>query len=129
MRGLAGLLVVAALLLGVYYFHLKKTATAEGGTAATQEISLTGVHGDLLQIAEAERVYVSMNEKCVSLDELISAHGISMDRTERDGYSYSIECSGIAFTVTARHPPAPPGSPIRYPNLAMDATMQVRQIN
>jgi hypothetical protein len=129
MRGLVSLLVVAALLLGVYYFYLKKMPTTEGGTAATQEISLTGVHGDLLQIAEAERVYVSMNEKCVSLDELISAHGISMDRTERDGYSYSVECSGSDFTVKAHHAPALAGSAIRYPNLAMDATMQVREIN
>jgi hypothetical protein len=129
MRGLAGLLVVAALLLGVYYFYLKKIPSTGGGTAATQEISLTGVRGDLLQIAEAERVYVSMNEKCISLDELISAHGISMERTERDGYRYSVECSGTDFTVTARHAPAPASSPIRYPNLAMDATMQIREIN
>jgi hypothetical protein len=129
MRALASLLVVVALLLGVYYFYLKKMPAPDGGTAVTQEISLTGVHGDLLQIAEAERVYISMNEKCVSLDQLISAHGISMDRTERDGYSYAVECSGSDFTVTARHAPAPAGSSIRYPNLAMDATMQVREIN
>ena len=129
MRALASLLVVAALLLGVYYFYLKKMPAPGEGTAPTQEISLTGVHGDLLQIAEAERVYITMNEKCVSLGELISAHGISMDRTERDGYSYAVECSGSDFTVTAHHAPAPAGSPIRYPNLAMDATMQVHEIN
>jgi hypothetical protein len=129
MRALASLLAVTALLFGVYYFYLKKMPGTEEGTSATQAISLTGVHGDLLQIAEAERVYVSMNERCASLDELISSHGLTMDRTERDGYSYAVECSGQNFTVTARHAPAPAGSPIRYPNLAMDSDMQVHELN
>jgi hypothetical protein len=31
--------------------------------------------------------------------------------------------------VTARHAPAPAGSPIRYPNLAMDSDMQVHELN
>ena len=129
MRALASLLVVAALLFGVYYFYLKKMPMTEGGTAATQQISLTGVSSDLLQIAEAERVYVSMNGHCVSLEQLISSHGISMDRTARDGYSYSVECSGGDFTVTAHHAQAPAGSPIRYPNLAIDAAMHLRETN
>src|SRR2546430_12331268 len=42
----------------------------------------------------------------------------SMTRAERDGYSYTLECLGGEFTATARHLPAPAGSPIRYPNLA-----------
>jgi hypothetical protein len=129
MRALASLLAVTALLFGVYYFYLKKMPASEEGTTATQAISLTGVHGDLLQIAEAERVYVSMNEHCVSLDELISSHGLSMEHAERDGYSYAVECSGQDFTVTARHAPAPAGSPIRYPNLAMDSDMQVHELH
>lgn len=129
MRGLAGLLVGAALLLGVYYFYLKKLATTDEGTAATQAISLTGVRSDLLQIAQAERGYVATNGHCASLDELISSNSLTMSRSERDGYSYSLECSGGDFTATARHAPAPAGSPIRYPNFAIDATMQVREIN
>jgi hypothetical protein len=53
---------------------------------------------------------------------------MSLSRTERDGYSYSVDCSGNEFTVTARHAPAPAGSPIRYPNYAMDQNMQVHEI-
>jgi len=53
-----------------------------------------------------------------------------MTRTERDGYSYTLECSGGDFTAaapaSAPHRQAPP---IRYPNLAIDATMQVHEIN
>jgi hypothetical protein len=60
---------------------------------------------------------------------LISSNSLSMSQTERDGYSYSIACSNAEFTVTARHAPAPAGSPIRYPNLAIDQNMQVQQVN
>ena len=129
MRGLAGVLVGAALLLGVYYFYLKKMPTTDEGTAPTQAISLTGVRSDLLQIAQAERTYIATNGHCASLDELISSNSLSVPRTGRDGYLYSVECSGGEFTASARHLPAPAGSPIRYPNLAIDANMQVGEIN
>ncbi len=129
MRSLVGVLVGSALLFVVYHFYLKKMPTTDEGTAPTQAISLTGVRTDLLQIADAEHGYIATNGHCVSLDELISSNSISMTRTERDGYSYAIECSGGDFTATARHLPAPAGSPIRYPNLAIDSGMQVREIN
>ncbi len=129
MRSFVGLLVGAALLLVVYHFSLKRLPTTDEGTAATQAISLTGVRTDLLQIAQAERGYIAMNGHCVSLDELMSSHSLSMTRAERDGYSYTVECSGGDFTASARHLPAPAGSPIRYPNLAIDVTMQVHEID
>jgi len=52
-----------------------------------------------------------------------------MTRSERDGYSYSVECFGGEFTAAAHHSPAPASSPIRYPNFALDATMQVHEID
>ncbi len=128
MRSFVGLLVGAALLLVVYHFSLKRLPTTDEGTAATQAISLTGVRTDLLQIAQAERGYIAMNGHCASLDELVSSHSLSMTRIERDGYSYTVECSGGDFTASARHLPAPAGSPIRYPNLAIDSSMQVHEI-
>jgi hypothetical protein len=129
MRALAGLLVAAALLFGIYHFYLKKMPVTDEGTAPTQAISLTGVRADLLQIAQAERLYIATNGHCTSLTELISSNSLSMSRTERDGYVYSVACSGADFTVTARHVPAPTGSPIRYPNLAIDANMQVQEVH
>jgi len=126
--GLLGLLVGVALLFLVYHFYMKSMPATDSGTAPTQAISLTGVRTDLLQIADAEHGYIATNGHCASLDELISSNSISMTRTERDGYSYAIECSGGDFTATARHLPAPAGSPIRYPNLAIDSGMQVREI-
>ena len=121
--------MAAVLLFGIYHFYLKKMPVTDEGTAPTQAISLTGVRADLLQIAQAERVYIATNGNCTSLPELISSNSLAMSRTERDGYLYSVECSGADFAVTARHAPAPAGSPIRYPNLAIDANMQVRELN
>ncbi len=129
MRSLVGLLVGAALLFVVYHFYLKSMPATDNGTAPTQAISLTGVRSDLLQIAQAERGYIATNGHCASLNELISSNSISMTRTERDGYSYTVECSGGEFTASARHLPAPAGSPIRYPNLALDSSMQVHEID
>ncbi|HEV1994912.1 MAG TPA: hypothetical protein VGR03_11315 [Candidatus Acidoferrum sp.] len=129
MRSLVGVLVGAALLFVVYHFYLKSMPATDNGTAPTQAISLTGVRSDLLQIAQAERGYIATNGHCTALDELISSNSLSMARTERDGYSYTVECSGGDFTAAARHLPAPAGSPIRYPNFAIDSSMQVREID
>jgi len=103
--------------------------STDEGTAATQAISLTGVRSDLLQIAQAERAYIAANGQCASLGELISSNSLSMTRTERDGYSYTVECSGAGFTAAARHLPAPAGSPIRYPNLTIDSSMELHEID
>jgi hypothetical protein len=129
MRGLAGLLVACALLFGVYKIYLKEMPTTDKGTAPTQAISLVGVRAELLQVAEAERAYVALNGKCGSLDDLRSASSFPLSRPGRDGYSYSIDCSGEAFSITARHDPAPADSSIRYPTLAIDQTMEVHEVN
>jgi len=128
MRPLVGLLIGAALLFVVYHFYLQKMPTTDSGTAPTQAISLTGVRSDLLQIAQAERGYIASNGHCTPLDELVSSNNLSMTRTGRDGYLYTVECSGGEFTASARHLPAPAGSPIRYPNLAIDSTMDLHEI-
>src|SRR5271155_1614323 len=128
MRALAALLVSVALLFGIYQLYLKRMPVSEEGTAPTQAISLTGVRSDLLQIAQAERAYVATNGNCVTLDELISSNSLAMSRTERDGYTYAISCSGPSFSVAAHHAPAAAGSPIRYPNFAIDQNMQLGEV-
>ena len=128
MRFLKGFLVGAALLFAVYLFYLKQMPTTDSGTAPTQAISLTGVRMDLLQIADGEHGYIATNGHCASLDELISSNNISMTRAERDGYTYEVQCSANGFTATARHLPAPAGSPIRYPNFAIDSSLDLHEI-
>jgi hypothetical protein len=129
MRALASILVVAAILFGVYEYYLRKMPVTDEGTASTQAISLTGVRTDLMQIAQAERGYIALNSHCGAFDELISSNTLTITKPERDGYSYSIECSGTDFTVFARHVAAPPGSSIRYPNLSIDQNLRVSEVN
>ncbi|HWZ99656.1 MAG TPA: hypothetical protein VN025_18000 [Candidatus Dormibacteraeota bacterium] len=130
MGKLVGLLVFVAVAFGIFYFTTKKMPTTDSGTAPTQAISLTGVRRDLLSIAQAERSNIALNTHCVSVEELISAGSLTLSKPERDGYTYSVECNGDSaeFKVVARHAPAPEGSPIRYPTLGTDQTMQVGEV-
>ncbi|HXH66659.1 MAG TPA: hypothetical protein VNI81_05620 [Candidatus Limnocylindrales bacterium] len=129
MRSLVYLLVVVAVGFFIYQYSLKKLPTSYVGTAATQEITLTGVRADLLQIARAERSYIVLNSKCSGVDELIATDSLKMVEPERGGYKYEVNClEGAEFRVVARHTPAPEGSPIRYPALAIDSSMQLSEI-
>ena len=127
MKLLASIVVAAAVVYLVFHYYFQKMPTTDEGTAPTQAIPLTGVRMDLLEIAKAERSYIALNSRCASLDELVSSGVLSVPHTGRDGYTYSVECSGRDFKVSARHQPAPAGSPIRYPNLDIDANMQVSE--
>jgi len=128
MKGLAAVLVAAAVVYAIFHYYFEKMPTTDRGTAPTEAISLTGVRMDLLQIAQAERSYIALNSRCASLDELVRSSALSLPRTGRDGYAYSVDCSGADFKVSARHEPAPAGSGVRYPNLAVDTSMQVSEI-
>ncbi len=131
MRALAGLVLFAAIALGVYYFYLKHLPSGKNGTPATQSISLTGVQADLLSIAQGERIYIAQNTSCGSLDELVSSGTLSFARPGRDGYTYSLDCAGGgSFSVTARHAPSSEGSSqLHYPTMVIDQTMQVRRLD
>ena len=129
MRALALLLVFAGIIFGIYQYSLKKMPTTDPGTAPTQAISLTGVRADLLQIAQSERSFQALNDHCATIDELISSNSITMRQPGRDGYTYTVDCGSSGnFSATARHAPAPANSPIRYPTLSIDQSMQVTEI-
>jgi len=129
MRALASILVAVCVAYVIYQYSLKRLPVSDTGTAPTQAISLVGVRADLLQIAQAERVNIAQNGQCASMPDMLSSGAMSMMRTERDGYTYEIKCSGSAdFQVVAHHDPAPQSSSIRYPTLAIDASMDVHEI-
>lgn len=129
MRALAVILIAVAVAYGAFHFYFQKMPATDEGTSPTQAITLTGVRADLLQIATAERAFIALNSRCAPLDALASSSDLPVPRSGRDGYAYSVECSGEQFTVSARHPAAPAGSSIRYPNLTVDDNMQVNEIN
>jgi hypothetical protein len=129
MRALAALLVFVGIAFGIYEYSLKKMPTTDPGTAPTQAISLTGVRGDLLQIAQAERSFQALGDHCATIDELISSNSLTMRQPERDGYTYTVQCGSAGnFSATARHPAASTNSAIRYPTLSIDQSMQVTEI-
>jgi hypothetical protein len=125
MRILGIVSIVGTLGFGLYYFYLQSHSLPASGRPK-ETITLTGVKSDLLQIGQSERSYVAQNGKCVALDELISSNSLSMTKTEREGYSYAIDCSGTDFTVTARHPEPPEGG-ARYPTLTLNSRMEISE--
>jgi hypothetical protein len=129
MKGLIGLMVTAAVGLGIYLYSLKQAAPAPG-MVATQAISTTGVQQDLVGIAQAERMYFTQNGAYTDLDTLVSTGTMNIARTGRDGYTYTAEASGNSFTVTARHTAPPPEmpkgvEPPRWPTYTVDQTMEI----
>jgi hypothetical protein len=133
MKGLIGLLVTAALGLGIYMYTLKQAAPG-AGMVATQNISVVGVKNDLIAIAQAERMYYTQNGSYADLPTLSSTGTMNITRTSRDGYTYSAAPSGNTFTVTATYtaPPMenPAGvTPPHFPTFTIDQTMEVHQID
>ena len=125
MRILGILSIAATLGFGLFYMYLQNRSLPVPGRPKEQ-ITLTGVKSDLMQIGQGERMYVAQNGNCTTLDELISSGSITMTRTERDGYAYTIDCSGTDFTVTAHHPEPPEGG-ARFPTLTLDSRMEISQ--
>jgi hypothetical protein len=133
MKGFIPLLVVTAVIIGVYMTVLKRDAPAPG-MVVTQQISMTGVQNDLVAIAQAERMYYVQNGLYVDLQTLTATGTMNIARTSRDGYTYSVEPSGNTFTVTAKYTappiPVPAGvTPPHFPTIVIDQTMEVHQID
>jgi hypothetical protein len=122
MKSLAGLLVVA-LIVGVAYKYYFSKLESEGTGTPQQTIDIVGVKNDLLGIAQAERAYQAEHGSYASLDELISSNELTMKRSSRDGYTYSVETSDQTFRAIAHCPAATsPGCS----NFAVDQSMQVQ---
>jgi Tfp pilus assembly protein PilE len=133
MRGFIPLLVVTAVIIGIYMTVLK-TAAPTPGTVVTQQISLTGVQMDLVAIAQAERQYYAQNGLYVDLQTLSATGTMNIARTSRDGYTYTVDASGNAFTATAKYTappiPVPAGvTPPHFPTITVDQSLQVHQLD
>jgi hypothetical protein len=131
MKGLLGLLITAAIGLGIYMYTLKQSAPG-AGMVVTQNISVVGVKNDLIAIGQAERMYYTQNGSYVDLPTLASTGTMNITRTSRDGYTYSAVPSGNTFTVTATYTPPPVENPAgvtppHFPTFTIDQTMEVHQ--
>ncbi|MGH9592800.1 MAG: hypothetical protein ACRD5L_06890, partial [Bryobacteraceae bacterium] len=114
--------------LGSYYFYFKTAVPGGAGTLPTQEISITGVEMDLNAIAQAERAYDAQNGTYATLDQLTSSGTLTMTRTSRDGYTYSVEVTPTGFSAIATwKPSAPEQVRLHYPTISVDQTMQMHR--
>jgi hypothetical protein len=122
MKSLVGLLVVA-LIVGVAYKYYFSKLESEGTGTPQQTIDVVGVKNDLLGIAQAERAHQAQNGSYISLDQLIYSGELTMRRTSRDGYTYSVETGNQTFRAIAHCPTA------TYPgcsDFAVDQSMEVQ---
>jgi hypothetical protein len=131
MKSLVGVMVTAAISLGIYMYTLKQAAPAPG-MVVTQNISIVGVKNDLVAIGQAERMYYAQNGNYADLPTLISTSTMNLTRTSRDGYTYSVEPSGSTFTATATYTAPPVDNPANvtpphFPTYTIDQTMEVHQ--
>jgi hypothetical protein len=117
-----GLLVVMVIVGLIYKFYFAKLQS-EGAGTPTQAINVVGVQNDLLQIAQAERMYMAQHSSYGSLDELVSSGTMNISKSGRDGYTYEVETSAEGFRAIARCPSSTsPGCT----NWAVDQNMEVK---
>jgi hypothetical protein len=117
-------LISVLLALGTGYFVYSAQLTQSGALTAPpqQQIDVTGIRASLLEIGQAERMYVNAHGAYGSLEQL-RADGAPELGTDRRGYTFELETNGAqSFKATAR-----PVDPARseWPTLTIDETMQV----
>lgn len=98
--GLLGLVVALAIGAYVYSRHVQSLSPA-GTSNIRANVDMTGIRGDLLALANAERRHFATEAKYVSLDDLISAGDISDSRKSRGPYTYAIDFTETTFRVSA----------------------------
>ncbi len=125
--GFIGLIIVVAVGAVIYMKQVQSAAptTAEGGGNPSSTIDIAGVKSDLIAIGSAERAHMATNGKYASLDELVSAGELQMQRTHRNAWTYSSDVTDSGFKITASYSgDAPAGTPTRF---VIDESGSVRQ--
>ena len=117
--GFIGILLAGAV---IFYLSTRQAQTVSqlsgGGTVQSAGV-LTGVKGDLIGIANAERSFNTEQGRYASFDELVSGRYISI--SERPPYTYGVETTSSGFRVTATR--SGPGHPAR---LWIDENMEIQ---
>ena len=121
-RAFGFLALLLAMAAGLYiYAKQGQTLAGPAPDGNMQSVAnLTGVKNDLIAIANAERGYMAEQGKYALLEDLVSAHYISI-KGERPPYTYDVEISDSGFRVTATR--SGPGVPAK---MWIDETMQIQ---
>ena len=125
--GFIGLIIVVAVGAVIYMKQVQSAApsAAEGGGNPRSTIDIAGVKSDLIAIGQAERAHMATNGKYASLDELVSAGELQMQRTHRGPWTYSSDVTDSGFKITATYSgEASAGTPTHF---VIDESGTVRQ--
>ena len=123
--GLIGLLISVLIVGCATWFYLTRSMPAGSQRNPVQAIDTTGAQSSLLTIAQAERSYFAEHGSYASLDELTSSGALPTARTQRAGYTFSVETSASGFSATARCQPA---SGQTCTSFAVDETLSVHAV-
>jgi hypothetical protein len=121
--GFAGVLMSAAIVFYLYTKQAESVAHIGGGTTVQAAEVMTGVKGDLLSIANAERSFNATEGHYGSIDDLVSGHYMP-PKGDRPPFSYDFQTTTSGFRVTATR--SGPGSPGQ---LSIDETMEIQSSN
>src|ERR1700688_5243979 len=106
--GFAGVLMSAAIVFYLYTKQAESVAHIGGGTTVQAAEVLTGVKGDLVSIANAERSFNATEGHYGSIDDLVSGHYMP-PKGDRPPFSYELNSTAREERVTATC--TVPGSP------------------
>jgi hypothetical protein len=126
MKAAVGFLgIVLAMGAVLYLYNAQLTGASGGGAAPPQEqIDVTGIRMALLEIAQAERIYVTAHGAYGTLEQL-RAEGAPALGTDRRGYVFQLDIDGSqSFKATATPTDA---NKQGWPTLTIDASMQVAE--
>ena len=126
MKATAGFLgIVLALGAAFYLYNAQLTRGVAAGAPSPQEqIDVTSIRMALLEIAQAQRIYVAAHGHYGTLEQL-RADGAPALGTDRRGYTFRLETNGSqGFHATAA--PAD-GNKAGWPTLSIDASMQIAE--
>ncbi|OLE12076.1 MAG: hypothetical protein AUG89_08390 [Acidobacteria bacterium 13_1_20CM_4_56_7] len=121
--GFVGVLISAGIVFYLYTKQAQSIASVGGGTSVQAAEVMTGVRGDLLGIANAERRYNATEGHYGSLEDLVSSHELP-PKGDRPPFSYDIQTTGSGFRVTATR--SGPGSPSE---VWIDENMEIQSSN
>lgn len=119
-------MVSLILATGMYIVFIKKASGANGSPKTM--ISTTTVQMQVLNIAQAERIYYVQNNTYGTLDDLASSGTFKLKDPDPNGYVYSVDASAAGFKATAHHADVQgEKSDENYPVISVDQTMQVQR--
>jgi len=98
--GFLGLVITLAVGMYIYSLQVKAISPSAGAGNGEEAALITGVKGDLIGIANAERGCMASEGKYASLSELIAGNYITI-KDGRPPYVYDVEVSASGFRATA----------------------------